>query len=237
MSLSCLSSLGIYSDSNNGINLNANLRYHYTFEPSDGSASLLRNAATGQYDISLSPSIVFSTNYFRNGTRSLYSGGSQHPFFSSAQAVNFFSTTQSFCFKMYRESGGGGTILQVLSSSTGGGKVFTLADTQGGISAQFWFPTLLNTNLILTGILLRQWCSICMVNTGSTIQAYLNGSLVNTINNGTSYLTTTNNTNRLSICYDLSASSAGFPGYFDDFRIYNRAISAAEALAIHNSTT
>ncbi len=79
------------------------------------------------------------------------------------------------------------------------------------------------------------WTNIAVVYNGSQILTYKNGVLINTVSgSGSVDNTTYQNALRIGARGAPGAASSFFPGYLDDVRIYNRALSAAEITALYN---
>jgi hypothetical protein len=248
MSLSSFSSLGQFMERRSGsgaapaAGLNTisstSLVYYYPFESADVSGSTCQNKITGgTFDLTLVGAPV-QTSVFRNGAGALETSVSKYA--NLTTATNFFSTTQSFCFK-FRVTAINGFIqlINTLSGTSGTSHncfVQIYNNTAPYILRVVLFVPSYAEIAISSSIAANTWYSVAVVKNGTNIQTYLNGSATGSYTGGINYLLTTNQVNRLFIGNDIQSPSHFMNGAMDDFRIYNRAISAAEVLALHNST-
>lgn len=245
MSLSSFSSIGQLIKFNNigippGPGLNnissQNIIFYYPFESADVKNSTCRNnIISGTYDLTLTGTPV-QTSVYKNGSGSLETSVSKFAYLTTP--TNYYSTTQSFCFKFYMTAiSGYVALLHSLAGSSGNTLIFMVQiynSPPSALRVVFNNPSYKEIS-ISSSIAINTWYSVCIVKNGTSIQTYLNGVATGSVSDGNSYLTTTNQINRLYFGTDSTQPSYYINGYMDDIRVYNRAISSTEAQNLHNS--
>jgi hypothetical protein len=123
----------------------------------------------------------------------------------------------------------------IILKTTGGGNIgvnyrmMSQVDRINGLVADGVSSNVVVMLHSVIGIELNSWTMITFVADGSNLKIYSNGQLKGA---GTQTLTPAGSSDNMSI----SASSNGIDGYVDEVQVYNRALSAAEILAIYNAT-
>lgn len=225
----------------------------YTFEAADFSGLNIKNHVTNDYLATCSTSGMLNTSTFATGASCLYMNGSSYVSLSSTiTGMTTFSATQSqsHCLWIYCTSAtasssgymapfvylynGQYTHTTLLIANNGGNNMCISRFNYGG---QYWAAA-------ANSFAINTWNHIAVTatNTSSgnwTLNAYLNGALLNTLTSfnslvdggGPSYIGSGN----LNAVNGMSGNS-NFIGCVDDLRIYNRALSASEVLSIYNKT-
>jgi hypothetical protein len=211
------------------------LVYYYPFESADVSGSTYKNGITGgTYNLTLAGTPV-QTGTKINGAGALETSVSKFAYLTTP--TNYYSTTQSFCFK-FRVTAISGyvALLHSLWGSSGNNLNFMIQiynNTAPYVVRGVFNNPSYGEIAISSSIAANTWYSLAVVKNGSSIQCYLNGA--SSGSSGTNFLTTANQVNRLYIGTDHTQPSFYMNGAIDDVRVYNRAISLAEAQALHNS--
>lgn len=105
-------------------------------------------------------------------------------------------------------------------------------DTYVGSSTNY---SITSSNSIIST---KTWYNLCIVYSySSVVSAYLNGSLIGSSSSALpasgAFVTTANAAINMLRVGCQSASNYGFKGYIDEFRIYNRALSATEVSSLY----
>jgi hypothetical protein len=211
--------------------------YFYPFETADVSGATYKNGiSAGTYDLTLAGTPV-QTSTKINGGGALETSVSKFAYLTTP--TNYYSTTQSFCFK-FRVTAVSGyvALLHSLWGSSGNNLNFMIQIYNNSppyvVRGVFNNPSY-GEIAISSSIAQNTWYSLAVVKNGSSIQCYLNGA--SSGSSGSSFLTTANQVNRLYIGTDHTQPAFFMNGFIDAVYIYNRALSGAEVLALHNSTT
>ena len=217
-----------------------NLIYFYNFESAGVSGSTFKNGITGgTADLTLYGSnyITTTSTLVKNGTGSLQINSTNYAKFNNTSALNLYSATQSIALKFLLTTPGnynqifvtysGGTVngwLQVYQN----GAVYTL---------RYYFYNGSAELVISTTIAINTWYSVVITKNGGTIQVFLNGSYVTQNTTSNCMFFNNDTTGSFVIGRDTIQYTLTFVGNVDDLRIYNRVLTGAEILTLHNTLT
>jgi hypothetical protein len=228
----------------------SSLRYFYNFETDTVSGSMLKNMVTnGTDDATLVGSSPISSTTFRNGSSALNcSSGSvvnDRRYAQLTTPANFHSNAISICFKFNLTSVSGFPCLfQILSGdgTPAGSTVISQVQAYNGTGSNIIVRLVSygtsNLELIMTSTVQpNTWCSVAITKNGNAINTYINGVAAASINNSTNYQLTTNANNMWVSGIDFKQQTHVYSGFIDDFRIYNREITASEASTLHTTFT
>lgn len=92
-------------------------------------------------------------------------------------------------------------------------------------------PTYPVNNYVVTG---NTWYHLAVTYNNSNVVTYVNGSQINsTANTGNFSISPANSRLRIGAMGNTAGNNAGFNGLIDDFRVYNRALSATEVSTLY----
>jgi hypothetical protein len=224
---------------------NSNLAYYYPFDVADVSGTTLGNWGTGYrvFDTTLYNGASISNVDYKVDGSSLYlsSASSQY-----VQAPNYTPGTNGLTFSCWYKSNGSGNWARIFDFGNGASSDNILLSTNGQGLNQLAFSSFSGAterNFYLTDMNYNDnvWRHITW-----TLTYAAPGSVTSTWNiyiNGVFKTTTTNcypnpNVTRTNAYIGRSNWSvdAYYNGYIDDFRIYNRVLSASEAASLYSNS-
>jgi hypothetical protein len=223
----------------------SNLILYYSFESADITGSTLKNKITGgTNDLTVTGSTPISSTYI-NGTGSLKLSSSNNAYVSIASS--YYSVTQSFALKIYLVS----TTSQFVNFFTayGGGFSWTLCylqgywalgtPNQGAFILRFILAGTIQEFVFSSNLPLNTWHSVAFTKNSNTFKAYLNGTEVSSQTGSNQDLTGHYSSTEFSIgrymTNSTTASSDAISGFVDDFRFYNRVLTASEVSTLHTT--
>lgn len=249
--------LSMKANSSYPLNSDSSLLVYYTFE--DVSGNLVFNKKTNNYDASLNGTAnsLISTSTYKNGTRSLSPTGASNSWLINSNrynvglngftiacwfnisSTNFNSGGYLWSFNNYLGDASGNAYF--LNLTVDDSNYLLINSNSNGIN---WGR---NGGKYTTSLSLNTWyhvvvCISSPTPTPLTSYMYVNGSLVQTLNltsNGGTYPVASDGIiERLAIggYYNSGgiSTNTAFNGYIDDYRLYNRVLSAAEITSLYN---
>ena len=254
MSLSSFSSMGNYlgtigvaSEVPNparDVISNTGLVYYYGLETADQSgATMKNNKSGGTNDLTLVGTPTISTSIFKCGGASLSTHTGKYA--SLTNNTNFFSTDMSLAFWFRVVSIPAvdtyGSLGTCMTGASGYNWFTQMARNANGTTFDLgiWMYAGANSSHSISGSTLtyNTWYHIAFVKTGSTngnLRIYLNNNVV--VNVTTSSNLTNNGTAKFHLGIDIAQPTHVINGNIDDYRIYQRALTAGEITTLFNNT-
>lgn len=214
------------------------LLYRYTFDTGTTSGIYLQNAKTLVYDASLGNASISSAITPPIGNASLLSSNTGSQYMLSMPLIDF-STLSAFSITawVYITSYGDGNnpwLVGYRTSNLGAYAQVIYAIRIESNSAIRVYTNGCNTSFTTTiGVALNTWAHVAFVQNGTSLSTY-----VNAVSAGTTTMTVTNTTSRISPTAWLGSVNdvSKYPGNIDDYRFYGEALSAANVTSIYNKT-
>jgi hypothetical protein len=253
MSLSSFSSMGHYVGGagateapNPAIDVisNTSLVYYYGLETGDQSGATMKNGKSGgTNDLTLVGTPTISTSIYKCGLASLSTTTGKYA--SLTNNTNFYSTdaTLAFWFRVVSIPAAD-TFGSIGSCMTSGGSYnwfIQMAKNANNVNFDLgiWMYAGANNSYAISGSTLtyNTWYHIAFVKTGTTsgnLKIYLNNSVV--VNATTSSHLTNNGNAKLHLGIDFAQQTHVINGNFDDYRYYQRALTAGEITTLFNNT-
>jgi len=230
------------------LNFDSSLIAYYTFETSSGTT--LYNNVTSTYDATLSSTSIINQTYYKKGSNSAYFDGVSNNYIKLSNSLVIGTSGCTIVYWMYRISFPAGQCITWAMgdlNATNSNGCIAHYDNNGNsqvYSARYSSNMAFNSNTVP----LNTWTHYALAiqntsNTSYTTSYYLfiNGKpYSNYVNYGTNYCFTTTALNNVFIGsgYDSSKTPSQRPSslnaYIDDFRIYNRALSAGEIASLYS---
>lgn len=123
-----------------------------------------------------------------------------------------------------------GSNLDIILNNYQGGRTELNFYTQSGVVKCYYGATLTGALTVTANV----WNHAALVRTGTTLQLFLNGVPDSSVASGSGNWSTTGFT--LGNWYNGSAGTSAMAGSIDDARIYRRALSADEIIALYNDS-
>jgi hypothetical protein len=234
-----------------------NLTYYYDFEQSAVSGSTLKNIATDSYDLTIGGSSAIQTSTYHNGAGSFYlpniTSSLYKTIYSDLRSSNNNNQTMCFFFKnsptttpivgssnplftSYQKTSEGATPTAVLYINSIGQNTslqrYVLRFYTG--TSQFFSSAIYTVNV---------WNHICLIRDSAVgLSVYINGVYQTQLNTGYFIFTTSITTTLSSFVLGASGGASIVTTIdhhnisYDDFRVYNRAITTTELNTIRGST-
>jgi hypothetical protein len=218
------------------------LVYYYPFETTDIlGATCKNNIAGGTYDLTLVGSPSISTSVYKCGAGSISTTTGKYGGLTTN--TNFYSADASFTFWFRVISIPATDTYGCLASCFNNGPSYNwfmqMSKNANNINFDLgiWFYSGASNAYNISGSTLtyNTWYHIAVVKTGTgnNLKIYLNGSVV--VNVTSSSTLTNNGTGKFYIGIDNNQPTHVINGNIDDFRWYQRAITASEITTLYNN--
>ena len=203
--------------------------YAIYYPLSASSGNQLYNGVTNLYDGTLSSTASISTTQyiFPPGSLATTRTASPKSWFLVQGNYTITNNTLSTSIWFYY-SGSFSANPQIFDIRTGGTAVSVYVDTTGKLNSYVNGSPIPGYQVIS-----NQWTHFAWVINGTSWTGYINGQVTGIPHTGT-YTSPTNTTYTIGIGNNNSGVADSFPGFLQDFRVYNRVLTAAEVTSIYN---
>jgi hypothetical protein len=214
------------------------LSCYYRFDIGDATNTLLSNYASGKavFDATLSSTGLLSTASYMVGYSSLFltATSSQYVTLPSYTILPISAINNGMTFSCWFKSNGSAKYSRLFDMARADAHVLAYMDTtsltlymytNSAVTYQTYTNASINNN--------TTWYHMVWVLTSTAWVLYINGVAVNTTGAASSYYPATGNYPTFYIGKSNNSSDPYYNGYIDDFRVYNRALSATEAMSIY----
>jgi len=220
------------------LNTDSALQIYYRFNVGDSSGTNLYNYATGSpvANAVLVNGASISTNNYKVGGASLLLNAANNQYVQITNLVIANTPGYSFCMWLYPDNVS--SWAQIFTAGTRATTCFGLSIPN---STSLYHAIVTNTSTYTDNMMTlsynynQKWIHVAWTLTNSGIwTVYINGTLFGTYSsklylNARTYTPSAIGTTLIDVGQSL------FNGYIDDFRIYNRALTASEIITLYNS--
>ena len=224
------------------LNTDSTLLLYYTFETTNG-VNLLNNK-TGIYDASLSNTAIVTTSNKKNGSQSGYFNGTgYYVTLPSTLTIGTNGFTIACWINITAFPSNNTTILQ-LGDGNGNGSNGQFQNGNLGFylysnsNIQFYAFAYSVSGVYTSNFTPGAWYHIAYTyNSSFQSVMYVNGIAVQTITNNGTYPFTSYPIQYFYLgngTYNGGFGNPSYNGYLDDFRLYNRVLSASEVASLYN---
>lgn len=198
---------------------------YYSFDTNTVSGTTLNNVVSGSYSATLGSGlgVDISSVVVRNGSGSLIARSGGGLVTSSVALTSITAYSMSIWIYINKDSGKNGRVIEI-NPSTNDRTLYLLANKL----IMFFSPS----TTALYPFPYERWTHVGYTYDGTTSKIYINGFLDTTNTTGT--FIPSNNFQLNIACKTLGSTNDHFDGYLDDFKLFNKTLSAEEMYKVYN---
>lgn len=198
---------------------------YYSFDTNTVSGTTLNNVVSGSYSATLGSGLGLdiSSVVVRNGSGSLIARSGGGLVVSSVALTSITAYSMSIWIYINKDSGKNGRVIEI-NPSTNDRTLYLLANKL----IMFFSPS----TTALYPFPYERWTHVGYTYDGTTSKIYINGFLDTTNTTGT--FIPSNNFQLNIACKTLGSTNDYFDGYLDDFKLFNKTLSADEMYKVYN---